>query len=187
MRIQRDIICINKYIYIYVFIHIILYVSIYIFIYRYIYNIIYIHIIYLVTQMFGGVQGVEQQGKSQLRFSIHQRKGPSCQRWPEPRQVSTSQEKHCYVTMIDTAASHRGMFAVLSPKVFKCHVKSCWHFLNLFSTRLNPDCHCMPPSVSIIRRLPPKLFFGAKKVSLSTFFSWTFLAASITSSINQIP
>ena len=137
--------------------------------------------------MFGGVQGVEQQGKSQLRFSIHQRKGPSCQRWPEPRQVSTSQEKHCYVTMIDTAASHRGMCAVLSPKVFKCHVKSCWHFLNLFSTRLNPDCHCMPPSVSIIRRLPPKLFFGAKKVSLSTFFSWTFLAASITSSINQIP
>ena len=67
--------------------------------------------------VFGGVQGVEQQGKSQ-QFSIHQSKGPSCQRWPEPRQVSTSQEKHiteCYVTMIDKAASHHGMLAVFYP------------------------------------------------------------------------
>ena len=134
--------------------------------------------------MFGGVQGVEQKPTAMLH--------PPKKRTFMPTLARASASKYLPG---ETLLCHYDWYGCISSWNVCCSftqgVQMSREIMLALSqpllNPLNPDCHCMPPSVSIIRRLPPKLFFGAKKVSLSTFFSWTFLAASITSSINQIP
>ena len=120
-------------------------IYIYIIIYRYIYNIIYIQHYILSDTNVRWCTGCRAAGEKPTAI-LHPPKirtfMPTLARAPASKYLPG--EKLLCHTMIDTAASHRGMFAVLSPKVLKCHVRSCWHFLNPsqpVSTLIVTACH----------------------------------------------